>query len=98
MELLMTGLGPRASSLTRLADACLPPDSGGIADQPRLGANCGLMHYNIAASLDHLVGPCHHRRREVEAWRLRGLEVDDQLVFGRSLHRQIGRLLALENA
>jgi hypothetical protein len=30
--------------------------------------------------------------------RLGGLEVDDKLVFGRRLHGQIGRLLALEDA
>jgi hypothetical protein len=30
--------------------------------------------------------------------RLRGLEVDHQLIFGRRLHRQVGRLLALEDA
>ena len=34
----------------------------------------------------------------VEAERLGGLEVDHQLVLGRRLHRQIGRLLALEDA
>ena len=34
----------------------------------------------------------------VEAERLGGLEVDHQLVFGRRLHRQIGWLLALEDA
>ena len=37
-------------------------------------------------------------RRHVEAERLGGLEVDDQLEFGRLLDRQVGRLLALENA
>ena len=30
--------------------------------------------------------------------RFRGLEVDDQLVLGRRLHRQVGGLLALEDA
>ena len=34
----------------------------------------------------------------VEAERLGGLEVDDQFEFGRRLHRQVGRLLALEDA
>ena len=34
----------------------------------------------------------------VEPERLGGLEVDHQLVLGRRLHRQIGGLLALENA
>ena len=37
-------------------------------------------------------------RRHVEAERLGGLEVDHQLVLGRRLHRQVGRLLALEDA
>ena len=34
----------------------------------------------------------------VEAERLRGLEVDHQLELGRRLHRQVARLLALEDA
>ena len=34
----------------------------------------------------------------VEAERLGSLEVDDQLVLGRRLHRQVGWLLALEDA
>ena len=38
------------------------------------------------------------RRRHGEAERLRGLEIDHQLEFGRRLHRQVGRLLALEDA
>jgi hypothetical protein len=50
------------------------------------------------ASLDHLVGAREQRWRHVEAERLRGLEVDHQLVFSGRLHRQIGRLFALEDA
>ena len=34
----------------------------------------------------------------VEAERLGGLEIDHQLVLGRRLHRQVGWLLALEDA
>ena len=34
----------------------------------------------------------------VEAERLGGLEIDDQFVLGRRLHRQVGGLLALEDA
>jgi hypothetical protein len=36
----------------------------------------------IAWLFDHLIGPGEHRRRHLEAKRLRGLEVDDQLVLG----------------
>ena len=48
--------------------------------------------------LDHPVGAGEHRCRHFEAERLGGLQIDYQLVFGRRLHWQIGRLLALEDA
>ena len=46
-----------------------------------------------SGSLDHLVGGHLHDQRHGEAERLGGLEVDHKLVFGRRLHRQVGRLL-----
>src|SRR6266700_397043 len=48
--------------------------------------------------LDHLVGAREQRRRNRQAERPGGRKVEDQLDFGGLLDRQIGGLLALENA
>ena len=48
--------------------------------------------------LDHLVGAVKQCRRHGEAERIRGFEVDHQLILGRRLRWQVGRLLALEDA
>src|SRR5262249_17248777 len=48
-------------------------------------------------SFDHLVGAGEERRRNFEAKRPSGVEVDDQLYLGGLLDRQVGRLLAFEN-
>src|SRR5262249_23620557 len=49
------------------------------------------------ASFNSLGGWGEHRGRNFKPERLRGLEVDDQLVLGRRLHRQVARLLAFED-
>jgi len=50
-----------------------------------------------AASLDRLIRPQQQRRRNREAERLRGLEVDDQLELGGLLDGKISRLGALQD-
>src|SRR5262245_7426289 len=49
-------------------------------------------------SLDHLVGQCQQLIGDFEAERLRGPEIDHEVKLRGLLYRQIGRLLAFENA
>src|ERR1700730_14243980 len=51
-----------------------------------------------ATSFDHLVGAGDEGSRKIEAEGFCRLHVNHQIIFGRSLDRKIGRLLALENA
>src|SRR5262245_19061638 len=48
-------------------------------------------------SLDHLISPSQHRRRDRESHCLGGLEIDDQLELGGLLDGQVGGLCALQN-
>ena len=47
---------------------------------------------------NHVIGSSENRVRYFDTERLRGLEVDHEFVFGGRLHRQVRRLLALEDA
>ena len=56
------------------------------------------MHRSKCLLFDHLVGAGGVATAHVQTERLGGLEVDHRLVLSRRLHRQVGRLLALEDA
>ena len=53
---------------------------------------------DIGVLIDHLVGTGEKRWRHGKTKRPSGLKIDHQFKLGRRLHRQIGRLLALEDA
>jgi hypothetical protein len=52
----------------------------------------------LAHLFDHFVSDCQQRFRDGKIKRFGGLEVKDKLEFRCLLHRQVGRLLTLENA
>src|SRR5262245_35245246 len=53
---------------------------------------------HVAAPPSSVVGAGEQRVRHVEAERPSGLEIDDQVILGGRLYRQVTRLLALEDA
>jgi len=62
--------------------------------------HCAVEQRDEVAPLHSItfVGAGEQRRRNLQAQRLRGFEIDHEFVLGRRLHRQVSRLVALENA
>ena len=83
----MSALGQKRTFAVQIVMSALPPK----ADM--CGAKRNVRFVPIAdiqsRLFDDLVGAGEQHRRHGEADRFRGLEVDDQLEFGRHLHRQI---------
>ena len=52
----------------------------------------------VGALFDHFVGSSHERSGQLQAKGLCRLHVDQQLIFGRCLHRQVRRLFPHEDA
>jgi len=49
-------------------------------------------------SFDHFIGAGDERRGQFQAKGFCRLQVDQQLIFGRRLHRQVRRFFSLEDA
>src|SRR5262245_11277926 len=85
------------SGCCRLSDQCpLYPQKRTRALQ--LGMSAMGQKRTSAILFNQFVGAAEHRLRHGDAKRLRGLEVDNQFIFGRRLNRDVGWLLALEDA
>src|SRR5262249_52964937 len=87
--LLMTANRRRPGTTSR--NISRPERGSGRRQMQKFAA--GKFHFDFPSPFtlfDHLVGGGEQRRWNVEAERLRGLEVDHQLVFGSCLDRQVG--------
>src|SRR5215470_17720013 len=85
-------------AVTRLVQPLLGSVWMGWRGEGRAGRDwLGWGGQPLYGSFDHLIGSNQQRRRDGQAERLGGLEIDGELEFSRLLHWQIGRARAFEN-
>src|SRR5436305_2090264 len=87
----------RVRRYRRLTQHSLPGDLLGLTWAGLAPADRASFAWRLPL-FDHLVGAGDERRRYVETDRLGCLQVDDELELHRPQDRQVGRLLAFENA
>src|SRR3984893_6476967 len=87
----------RVRRYRRLTQHSLPGDLLGLTWAGLAPADRASFAWRLRL-FDHLVGDRNQIGRYVEAYRPRGLEVDDELILGRKLDRQVARLGAAQNA
>src|SRR5262245_16881430 len=83
--------GPSNRRMHEMTRACPTPKNG----EYWMPACAGM---TAEFSFDYLVGAREQCRGHSEADRLRGLQIDHQVILGRRLHRQVSGLLAFEDA
>src|SRR6185369_2298985 len=89
---------PRASRLQRTRPALVAPATAPRQRAARRGSPPPCQRGTRGGrSLNQLICPPQQRRRDRQAERLGGLEVDDQLELRRLLYGEIGGFRALED-
>jgi tRNA threonylcarbamoyladenosine modification (KEOPS) complex Cgi121 subunit len=60
-----------------------------------VGMSQRCQYRKSVALLNHFVGACEQRRRNIESKRFCGRDINNEIELGRSHHRQVSRTIAL---